>query len=188
MTAMRAQLLALFVARSFQHSDQPIFKLAGGGMSRFYIDCKKTVLTAPGAYLAGRLVYDRVAPLAPGAIGGLTLGADPIAVATSVVSQIEGRPIAAFIVRKEAKGHGTQSWIEGGLARGARVVVLDDVVTTGGSTLKAIEKLRAHGCPIALALALIDRGEGGRAAIEAAGVPFDALFTLDDLRAQAAKA
>lgn len=179
--AWRAELLALLVERSFRMSATPAFTLASGALSRYYIDLKQTVLTARGAYLVGRLMHARVAPLAPDAVGGLTLGADPIAVSTAVVSALEPPTIAAFVVRKQAKGHGTGAWIEGGLSPNARVIVLEDVVTTGGSTLTAIERVRAHGCRILLAAAVIDRGEGGREAIEAAGVPFDALFTMADL-------
>lgn len=179
--SLRAELLAMLVQKSFRQSVEPAFKLASGQMSRYYVDSKQTVLTARGAYLAGRLLFERIAPLGPDAAGGLTLGADPLAVAVAVLSAQAGRPIAAFIVRKEPKGHGTGSWIEGGLSPQSLVVILEDVVTTGASTLKAIERVRAHGCRILKAVCLIDRAEGGRDAITQAGVELDAVFTLQDL-------
>ena len=117
-----------------------------------------------------------------GAVGGLTLGADPLATATSVASFLAGRPLHAFIVRKEPKGHGTGQWIEGRktIPDGSRVIVLEDVVTTGGSALRAIERCRAERLEVVACLALVDRLEGGREAIEATGVPLRPLFTRKD--------
>jgi len=149
-------------------------------MSRYYIDCKKVTLDPKGAALIGRLIFNRIKPLRPQGIGGLTLGADPIALAVAVTSYLKGRPIPAFIIRKEPKGHGSQAWIEGNLPEGAEVVVVEDVVTTGGSTLKAIERLKAHGCKILKVLAIVDRNEGGREKIGASGYSLEALFTVDD--------
>jgi orotate phosphoribosyltransferase len=174
------QLRGLLYRQSFRHSDQPTFKLTSGQMSRYYVDCKKVTLDPKGATLIGRLVFERIKTLRPQGVGGLTLGADPIALAVAVTSYLEGQPIPAFIIRKEPKGHGSQAWIEGNLPEGAEVVVVEDVVTTGGSTIKAIERLKAHGCKILKVLALVDRQEGGREAIEAAGYTVDALFTVDD--------
>lgn len=176
----RVQLLDLLYRQSFRYSEQPVFKLTSGQMSRYYIDCKKVTLDPKGAALIGRLVFERIKTLRPQGVGGLTLGADPIALAVAVTSYLEGQPIPAFIIRKEPKGHGSQAWIEGNLPEGASVVVLEDVVTTGGSTIKAIERLKAHGCKILKVLALVDRNEGGREAIEASGYPLDSLFTVDD--------
>ena len=149
-------------------------------MSRYYIDCKKVTLDPKGATLIGRLVFRWIKTLRPQGIGGLTLGADPIALAVAVTSYLEGQPIPAFIIRKEPKGHGSQAWIEGNLPEGAAVVVVEDVVTTGGSTIKAIERLKAHGCKILRVLALVDRLEGGRETIEASGYPLESMFTVDD--------
>ena len=104
----------------------------------------------------------------------------PIALAVSVTSYMEKQPIPAFIIRKEPKGHGSRAWIEGNLPEGARVVVAEDVITTGGSTLKAIDRLKAHGCEILTVIALVDRQEGGREKIEASGYSVEALFTVDD--------
>jgi orotate phosphoribosyltransferase len=200
----RARLLDLLRTLSFERRK---VVLASGKESDFYIDCKRTALTAEGHVLVGRLLFDevrRVRPL-PRGVGGLTLGADPIASAVALTSFLEyekrraaGQPdeaaparaggphppgtVDSFIVRKEPKGHGTGQWIEGRktIPDGSRVVVIEDVVTTGGSALKAIERCRAEKLEPVLCLALVDRLEGGREAIEAAGVPLRSLFTRKD--------
>jgi orotate phosphoribosyltransferase len=158
--------------------------LASGKESDFYIDCKRTAPTAEGHVLVGRLLFDRVRKLVPlvRGVGGLTLGADPIASAIAYTSFLEGAPVDSFIVRKEPKGHGTGQWIEGRktIPDGSRVVVIEDVVTTGGSALKAIERCRAEKLEPVACVALVDRLEGGREAIEAQGVPLDPLFTRKD--------
>ncbi|MBI3812053.1 MAG: orotate phosphoribosyltransferase [Nitrospirae bacterium] len=181
----RDQLQDLLYRQSFRYSDQPVFKLTSGLMSRYYVDCKKVTLDPKGATLTGRLVFERIKALRPEGVGGLTLGADPIALAVAVTSYLEGQPIPAFIIRKEPKGHGSKAWIEGHLPEGAAVVVVEDVVTTGGSTIKAIERLKAHGCKILRVVALVDRQEGGREAIEASGYPLESLFTVDDFLSKA---
>ena len=200
----RARLLTLLRTLSFERRK---VVLASGKESDFYIDCKRTALTAEGHVLVGRLLFDevrRVRPL-PRGVGGLTLGADPIASAVALTSFLEyekrraaGQPdeaapdrvggphppgtVDSFIVRKEPKGHGTGQWIEGRktIPDGSRVVVIEDVVTTGGSALKAIERCRAESLQPVACVALVDRMEGGREAIEAQGVPLDPLFTRKD--------
>ena len=156
--------------------------LSSGRKSNFYIDCKQVSLDAEGATLIGELfhaVIDEIAPHAV-AVGGLTLGADPLATATSVVSFQRGRPRAAFIVRKEPKGHGTNQWLETTkLAPGAEVVIVEDVVTTGAATLKAIERARLAGLHVVAALGLVDRLEGGREAV-VKETPLTTLFTRRD--------
>jgi orotate phosphoribosyltransferase len=158
--------------------------LASGRESDFYVDCKRTALTAEGHVLVGRLLFDRIRRLRPlvRGVGGLTLGADPLASAVALTSFLEGEPVDSFIVRKEPKGHGTGQWIEGRrtIPDGSRVAVLEDVVTTGGSALKAIERCRAEKLEVVGCFALVDRLEGGREAIAAQGVPVDALFTRED--------
>ncbi len=177
----RARLLDLLRTLSFER--RPVV-LASGKASDFYVDCKRTALTAEGHVLVGRCLFREVRAIQPlvRGVGGLTLGADPIASAIALTSFLEGAPVDAFIVRKEPKGHGTGQWIEGRktIPDGSRVVVLEDVVTTGGSALKAIERCRAEGLTVVACLALVDRLEGGRAAIEATGVPLTALFTRKD--------
>jgi orotate phosphoribosyltransferase len=221
----RARLLDLLRALSFERRK---VVLASGRESDFYIDCKRTALTAEGHVLIGRLLLEKVRKVRPlvRGVGGLTLGADPIASAIALTSFLEyermraqGQPdeaapapqgaptnergfaastgleraggpggqyppgtIDAFIVRKEPKGHGTGQWIEGRktIPDGSRVVVIEDVVTTGGSALKAIERCRAEKLDPVACVALVDRLEGGREAIEAEGVPLDPLFTRKD--------
>ncbi|SEU18711.1 orotate phosphoribosyltransferase [Stigmatella erecta] len=176
-----ARLLELLTERSFERRR---VVLASGKESDFYIDCKRTALMAEGHFLIGRLLLDvilREASLAVG-VGGLTLGADPLASAVSLTSYLAGSPIEAFIVRKEPKGHGTGQWIEGLAALGqhAPVAIVEDVVTTGGSTLKAIERAQAEGLNVLGAFALVDRLEGGREAVEAAGHRLFSLYTRKD--------
>lgn len=181
--AKRARLLELLKTRSFQERE---VILSSGLKSNFYIDCKQVSLDAEGAALIGALFHDVINVVAPDAVavGGLTLGADPLATATSLVSFQSGRPRAAFIVRKEPKAHGTGQWIESTkLPEGAKVVILEDVVTTGAATLKAIERARLAGFTVLHALGLVDRLEGGREAVEAQ-CPLTTLFTRRDFLPQ----
>ena len=177
----RARLLELLTQLSFEK--RPV-KLSSGLESNFYIDCKKTALTAEGHWLIGRLLLHEIRRHAPEvkAVGGLTLGADPLASAVSTVSYLAGSPLSAFIVRKEPKGHGTGAWIEGtaGLRPGTLVAILEDVVTTGASTLKAIERGELEGLRVAHAFGLVDRLEGGRESIESKGYALTTLFTRQD--------
>ena len=179
--AKRARLLELLRTRSFQERE---VILSSGLKSNFYIDCKQVSLDAEGAALIGALFHQVIDDVAPDAVavGGLTLGADPLATATSIISFQSGRPRAAFIVRKEPKGHGTGQWIETTkLPAGAKVVILEDVVTTGAATLKAIERARLHGLDVRRVFTLVDREEGGREAVEKE-VPLTALFKKSDFR------
>ncbi len=159
--------------------------LALGKPSSFYIDCKQTVLTAEGHFLVGTVLCDLLANIAPDvrAIGGLTMGADPIASAVATVSFSLGRPLDAFYIRKEPKGHGMQKWLEGDkvVKPGTPVAIVEDVCTTGGSSLKAVERARIHGLDVKRVFALVDREEGGREAVEKE-VPLTALFKASDFR------
>lgn len=183
--AARARLLALLSERAFQRRE---VVLASGRRSNFYIDCKEVTLDAEGSALIGGLLLDRVLEHEAGsgrsvmAVGGLTLGADPMATAVSLTSFLRGVPKAAFIVRKEAKGHGTGRYLEGvsRLPPGAELAVLEDVVTTGGSSLKAVERAREAGFRVRRAFAIVDRREGGREALAEADVQLDALFEKRD--------
>lgn len=176
----REQLLDLLYRRSFIYREDPPFKLVSGRESFYYFDCKATTLTPQGLYLVGKLMFAAVADAGADAIGGLTLGADPIALATSLEAYRNGVTIAPLIVRKEPKKHGTQKWIEGSLENVRKVVVLDDVITTGGSTITAVERMRESGLEVIRALVIIDREEGGRESIEALGIPVASLFTRSD--------
>jgi orotate phosphoribosyltransferase len=158
---MKHELIELICQKSFKYSDTPIFKLASGKMSRFYINCKPVVLSPRGMFLVGHLVFNAVKDLGINGAGGLTFGADPIAIATSFTSELHKQPIQAFSIRKTRKEHGIIKWVEGDMKAGDRVVIIEDVVTTGGSTIKAIERARSEGLDVVKIVTLIDRQEGG---------------------------
>ncbi|MEM1025703.1 MAG: orotate phosphoribosyltransferase [Myxococcota bacterium] len=179
--AAKDRLLALLTERAFAVKK---VTLASGRESNFYVDCKQVTLHPEGALLTGLVLEGMVAELeAPiAAVGGLTLGADPIATAVSLVSQLRGRPRPAFIVRKEAKGHGTRRHLEGveGLPAGCELVVLEDVVTTGASALEAVRRCREAGFVVRQVLGLVDREEGGKENIEAASLTLRSAFRRSD--------
>lgn len=178
--AARARLLALLTELSFARKR---VLLASGKESDFFIDCKQTVLTAEGHALSGALLFAALRDFGRcDAIAGVALGGCPLASAVSLVSFDRGEPLDAVYVRKDAKDHGSKRLLEGNgrLAAGAHIVLLEDVVTTGGSTLGAVSKLRDAGYVVAGVVALVDRLEGGREAIEEAGVKMIALYTRDD--------
>jgi orotate phosphoribosyltransferase len=181
---VRARLLELLTDRSYAKRD---VVLASGRRSNFFIDCKQTVLTAEGHALVGNVMLDALAqlPSHPDAVAGVELGGCPLASAVALVSFQRDEPLDAIYVRKEAKDHGSARLLEGNtrLASGSSIAILEDVVTTGGSTLKCAEKLRAAGYVLAGVVALVDRQEGGREAIEAAGLPMVTCFTRADFPA-----
>ncbi|MBU6475384.1 MAG: orotate phosphoribosyltransferase [Alphaproteobacteria bacterium] len=157
------------------------FKLASGAASSFFFDMKPTVLDPEGANLVADAILERIKGLNATAIGGLVLGACPIASAVCVKSFGTSAPLQAFYVRKEAKTRGTQKMIEGGdLKKGDRVVVVEDVTTTGGSALQAVAELRKLGCEVVKVMTIVDREQGAAAAFAAEKIPFDALFTRRD--------
>ncbi len=178
----RDRLRDLLVERSLRRGD---FVLASGARSSYYIDARRTLFSAEGQFLVGHeaLRAIRDAGLRPSWIGGLTMGADPVAYAVAHRSWIEGDPIDAFSVRKEAKAHGAGSRIEGGLPPDAPVVVVEDTLTTGGSALRAAEALEAHGARILAVLSVVDRESGGSEALAAAGYPLLRLYTATELLA-----
>ena len=185
MSSAREQLLELLATNSFRLGE---FTLSSGGKSDYYIDCRTTTLHAHGAEVTGRVFLELIQQQGwrPQAVGGLTMGADPIVVATSVISAQAGAPIHGFLVRKAEKAHGMGRRVEGFQEKGARVVIVDDVCTTGGSTIQAIEAAREFGFNIAGVACLVERLEaGGRPAVEkaAAPVPFISVFTSDDVKA-----
>lgn len=159
---MKERLGEIILDRSFKYSEDPPFTLASGKKSNYYFNCKPTTLDPEGMNLIGAIIFDIVKDTGITAAGGLTLGADPIANALSVISFQKGKPIKSFIVRKDVKDHGTKSAIEGNVKAGEKVAIIDDVITTGGSTITAIEQARKAGLDIELVITLIDREEGGR--------------------------
>lgn len=179
---MKERLKELILEHAFRYSDTPSFKLVHGGTSRFYFNCKRVTLDPEGQYLIGNLVFDEIRDLGIQAIGGLTLGADPIANAAAYTSWLEHQPIQAFVVRKKPKDHGTASLIEGKVTAGDRVAVVDDVVTTGGSTLQAISACREAGLSVVKVIVLVDRQEmNGRGAILQEVPHLAALVTRDEI-------
>ncbi|MGM3305561.1 orotate phosphoribosyltransferase [Anabaena sp. WFMT] len=179
LTTLRQKLLDLFCQLAYQEGD---FVLSSGQQSSYYINGKQVTLHPQGALAVGRLLL-QLLPEDTQAVAGLTLGADPIVSAVSVVSVYENRPLPALIIRKEAKGHGTMAYIEGpSLPQGAKVVVLEDVVTTGQSALKAVERLQAAGYTVNRVISLIDRLQGGAELYQSNGLQFDVLFSIRDLQ------
>lgn len=158
---MKQELIDMLCRKSFQYSEEPRFRLVSGRMSQFYVNCKPTTLHPRGMYLVGALVYECLAGEDIVGVGGMTFGADPIAVATAYTSGVRGNPMYAFSIRKTQKDHGIVRWIEGDVKPGDRVAVIDDVATTGGSTLKAIERARQENLEVVKVVVLVDRQEGG---------------------------
>src|SRR3954447_10648150 len=179
MISPRQELLRLLATKSFRLGD---FKLSSGGRSDYYIDCRTTTLDARGAQLTGQVFLEEIKHRGwnPEAIGGLTMGADPIVVAVAVTS---GR-LNGFLVRKAEKQHGTGQRVEGFRGKGAKVVIVDDVCTTGASTIQAIEAAREYGFDVVGVMCLVEREESGRKAVEkaAAPAPFVPIFTAEDVR------
>ncbi len=180
----RQRLKEIILEKSFRKGK---FTLTSGRESDFYFDGKQTTLSAEGAYLCGKLIFEliRKHPERIGAVGGMTLGADPLVTAASIVSFLEHDPIPAFIVRKESKGHGTNQYIEGikNMPEGCLVTLLEDVVTTGGTLLKVIDRVEAQGYKVAQIVTVVDRQEGGAEILAAKGFKLESVFTRDELMA-----
>ena len=178
----RQRLKELLLEKSYREGT---FTLTSGKTSDFYVDGKQTTLDAEGGYLCGRLLFELIkqAPEKIGGVGGMTLGADPLVTAVSIVSHLDGNPIPAFIVRKEAKGHGTGNFIEGknNLQPGCPIALVEDVVTTGGTLIQVIERVENEGFKVALVVTVVDRQEGGAEALAAKGVKLEAVFTREEL-------
>ena len=177
----RDRLRDMIKERSLKVADEPVFRLASGKLSRYYLDLKQITFDPEGAYLIGRLMYELVREFEPTAVGGLTLGADPIAYAVSFVSYMDGSPLKPFVVRKEPKDHGTGKQIEGLVEEGDRVAVLEDVVTTAGSSLKAVRACKTAGLEVIGVFAVVDREEGGKENLEKEGVALYSLFKVSEL-------
>jgi orotate phosphoribosyltransferase len=179
----RSRLIDLLATRSARRGS---FTLASGRQSDLYIDCRPTTMHPEGLAAIGPLGLAAISARgwAASSIGGLTLGADPVSYAIAYASQLAGTPVRAFTVRKEAKSHGTGKVIEGAFESGDFVVVVEDVITTGGSALRAVDAVRAAGATVLGVLAVVDREEGGRGAIEAQGLAVAALVTAAEIVAR----
>jgi orotate phosphoribosyltransferase len=182
MREKKERLIEIVLDKTFKYSEDPPFTLVSGRRSNYYFNCKPTTLDPEGMNLIGEILFSMLEKTDVTAAGGLTLGADPIANAVSVISFQKGRPIKSFIVRKDVKDHGVKKAIEGSVSPGERVVVLDDVITTGGSTITAIRQAREAGLIVERVVVLIDREEeNGRQNIEAEGVTVDAILTRTEI-------
>ena len=181
----RERLIAIIKTRSFQSGRE--VKLASGRTSTYYFNMKPTMLDAEGAHTIARLILEAISGMDADLIGGLEMGAVPIATAVAAVSHASGEPINAFFVRKQAKEHGTKSLIEGlpdgDILKGKRVVIVEDVTTTGGSAVKAAEAVRAEGAEVVGVVTVIDRQEGAGEAFAAAGLTLTPILTLEDFKA-----
>jgi orotate phosphoribosyltransferase len=182
--AMKERLIEIVLERSFKYSDNPPFTLVSGRKSNYYFNCKPTTLDPEGMNLIGELIFAMLADSEVTAAGGLTLGADPIANALSVISFQKGRPIKSFIVRKDVKDHGVINAVEGNVLPGEQVAIIDDVITTGGSTITAIERARQKGLVVERVIAFIDREEGGRENILIHVPRVDAVLTRTEIMAR----
>jgi len=178
---MKKRLLQLIYEKAFRYSEEPTFKLVSGRMSNYYFNCKTVTLHPEGMYLIGNIIFTMIKDSGAKGIGGLTLGADPIADAVAYASYLKKSPIEAFVCRKTAKAHGTMQWIEGNVSAGDKVVVVDDVITTGKSTIEAITKAKEGGLEVVKVIALVDRQEGGKENIEALGYKVDTVVTRDEV-------
>jgi orotate phosphoribosyltransferase len=182
--AQKARLIDIIKARSFQSGKE--VKLASGRTSTYYFNMKPTMLDAEGAHLIASLILDAIADKKVDLVGGLEMGAVPIASAVAAVSHSASHPVNAFFVRKQAKEHGTKSLIEGLPAgdslKGKRVVIVEDVTTTGGSAIKAAEAVRAEGAEVVGVVTIVDRHEGAGEAFDAAGLTLTPILTLDDFK------
>jgi orotate phosphoribosyltransferase len=176
MDDLKRRLAGLLLEKSYIEGD---FTLTSGQKSDYYFDCKQTALHPEGAYLIGRLFLGMLEGVDVEGVGGMTLGADPLVSAVTVLSHIEGRPLPGFIVRKQPKGHGTNKYLEGlaNFRPGQKVALLEDVVTTGGTLVKACERVAEAGLEIVSVLCVLDREQGGRENLRQAGYELDAIFT-----------
>ncbi len=179
----RERLRDIIKSVSYNYNERPVYKLVSGALSNFYFNLKRTSMRPDGLYLIGKLVFQKIQDLniTVKGIGGLTLGADPIAYAASMYSYQQGKELYAFVVRKEPKQHGMGLPVEGLVQSGDPVIVVDDVVTTGGSTIKAIRAAEGFGLEVKAVFVIVDRGEfNGIENIKACGYPVYSFFTLED--------
>ena len=174
------ELIGLVEAKALKRGT---FRLASGREASFYLDAKQVVLDAHGAMLVGRAILERLRSLGPlpAAVGGMSIGADPITSAVITMAGVEGMPLKGFMVRKEPKDHGTKRYVEGPVEPGQRVVIVEDVTTTGGSSLLAIDRVHEFGLVVERVVTVIDRLAGAKDAFAARGIPLESLVTIRDL-------
>lgn len=182
MAGKKQRLLHLLKEKSYRYSPDKPFKLASGRESPYYVDCRPVTHSAEGLALIGEVFFDLIKNLGVKGIGGLTMGADPIAHAAALISYQRGKPVNAFSVRKFSKDHGAGGLIVGDVRPGDKAVIVEDVVTTGGSTLQAIAAARAFGLVVVKVIILVDREEGGRQEIEKLMPQVDAVFVISELQ------
>ena len=181
---MLDRLKEIILEKSFQYSEQPKFDLAHAGKSNFYFDCKTTMLDPEGAEIIARLIFDKIKDLDISAVGGLELGAVPISSIVMLISQQEGKPIKGYVIRKRVKGHGKRAKIEGQIEPGEKVVVVDDVITTGTSTIRAIEAISEIGAKVEKVIVLVDREESdGRQNIQQLCPNVESLISRSEIMA-----
>ncbi len=178
---MLERLIQMIAERSFQMSDTPSFKLASGKLSKYYVNCRLITLDPEGMHLIGNLIYDRIKDIGIDVIGGPSLGAIPIVDAVSMTAYQKGKYIKPFYVREQAKDHGIVKKIEGNIKKGERAVIVDDVITTGASTIRAIESARNEGLLVVKVITLVDREEGGREEIRRHVEDVESLVTMSTL-------
>jgi orotate phosphoribosyltransferase len=174
----RDDLKKILVQTALKKGD---FTLASGQKSNYYINGKLCSLDSRGAYLMGRILLAMIGDDVPDAVGGLSIGADPIVGAMLTLAGLEDLELKGFIVRKEQKGHGTKSLVEGPLNKGGRVVIIEDVITTGGSSLKAIKAVEDLGCVVTKVIAVVDREQGAKENLSKEGYRFESIFTAQEL-------
>lgn len=182
MDVIRSRLIELLIEKSFKHSEEPAFKLSAGGASKFYVNCKNVTLTAEGMFLIGSVMFPRM-PLEAKYVGGLTFGADAIANAISFFSVYTTNQVDSFSVKRKLKEHGIPTWIEGNVPKGSKVTIVDDVVTTGNSVIRAVSRARVCGLEILKIIILVDRQEGGMKRIKerCGNMPVEAIITREEL-------
>jgi len=180
---VKEALIEMICEKSFLYNKEPIYRLASGRQSHFYVNCKPTTLDPKGMFLVGHLVFDCVKDLEAKGVGGLTFGADPVAVATAFASYLKEKPMKAFSIRKTQKDHGIVKWLEGDMQPGEKVIIVEDVITTGDSIITAVERARAEGLDVVKVVVLVDREEGGMEAVKAYVDSVESVFTIEDLMA-----
>ncbi len=176
------RLMDLLLERALLYDPEKGFLLSSGKRSTYYFDCKRVTLAAEAVLLIGEALWNLVKDVHIDAVGGLTLGADPLVMAVCAYAGLKGLPLEGFIVRKEPKKHGTQQWLEGYVSPGQKALIVDDVITTGQSLIKAIKRAEEAGLEVVQVAVLVDREEGGREEIEALGYPLKAVFTFSEIK------